>query len=41
VVLSYRAAMKKLRADEIQNGLTALALYWLAAHRAELKRRWR
>ena len=41
VVLSYRAAMKKLRGDEIKNGLTALALYWLAAHRAELRRRWR
>jgi ADP-ribose pyrophosphatase len=41
VVLSYRAVMKKLRDDEIKNGLTALALYWLAAHRAELRRRWR
>jgi len=41
VVLSYRAAMKKLRGDEIKNGLTALALYWLAAHRPELRRRWR
>lgn len=41
IVLSYRAAMKKLRSDEIKNGLTALALYWLGAHRAELKRRWR
>jgi ADP-ribose pyrophosphatase len=41
VALSYRVAMKKLRGDEIKNGLTALALYWLAAHRAELRRRWR
>ena len=41
VVLSYRVVMKKLRGDEIKNGLTALALYWLAAHRAELRRRWR
>jgi hypothetical protein len=41
VVLSYREAMKKLRGDEIKNGLTALALYWLSAHRAGLRRRWR
>ena len=41
VVLSYREAMKKLRDDEIKNGITTLALYWLAAHRAELRRRWR
>jgi len=41
VVLPYRVVMKKLRGDEIKNGLTALALYWLAAHRAELRRRWR
>ncbi len=41
VVLSYRAAMKLLRADRIGNGLTALALYWLAAHRARLRQSWR
>jgi len=41
VVLSYRDAMKLLRTDQIKNGLTALALYWLAAHRAQLRRRWR
>ena len=41
VVLSYRAAMKLLRDDRIGNGITALALYWLAAHRAQLQRKWR
>ncbi len=41
VVLTYGAAMKLLRADKIQNGLTSLALYWLAAHRAALRKRWR
>lgn len=41
VVLSYREAMKLLRGDRIANGLTALALYWLAAHRAALRREWR
>ena len=41
VVLSYREAMKLLRTDQIKNGLTTLALYWLAAHRAQLRRRWR
>ncbi len=40
VVMNYRLAMRRLRADEITNGLTALALYWLAAHRAELRRKW-
>jgi len=41
VVLTYTQAMKLLRADKIQNGLTALALYWLAVHRATLRRKWR
>jgi ADP-ribose pyrophosphatase len=40
VVLSYREAMRRLRADAITNGPTVLALYWLAAHRARLRRRW-
>ena len=40
VVLSYRDAMKLLRGDQIKNGLTALALYWLATHRAQLRRKW-
>lgn len=41
VVLSYHEAMKLLRADRLQNGPTILALYWLAAHRTKLRRRWR
>ena len=41
VVLSYRAALKLLRDDKITNGLTALALYWLTANRARLRREWR
>lgn len=41
VVLSYRAALKLLRDDKIGNGLTALALYWLSANRARLRREWR
>ena len=41
VVLSYRETMKLLRTDQIKNGLTALALYWLDAHRAQLRRPWR
>ena len=38
VVLSYREAMRRLRADEIVNGLAVLALYWLAARRPALRR---
>lgn len=41
VVLSYRAAMKRLRADGFQNGPTVLALLWLMANRRMLRRRWR
>jgi ADP-ribose pyrophosphatase len=41
VVLSYRDAMKLVRGDKISNGLTVLTLYWLAAHRAKLRREWR
>jgi ADP-ribose diphosphatase len=41
VVLTCRAAMKLLRANRIGNGLTALALYWLAANRARLRQSWR
>jgi ADP-ribose pyrophosphatase len=41
VVHGYHEAMKLLRADRLQNGPTVLALYWLAAHRARLRRRWR
>jgi ADP-ribose pyrophosphatase len=41
VVKSYREAMKLLRANRIENGPTVLALHWLAANRAKLRRRWR
>ena len=41
VVLSATQALKLLRTDKIQNGLTAMALYWFAAHRATLRRKWR
>jgi len=41
VVLPYREAMRQLRADQIHNGLTVLALYWLAANRARLRRKWK
>jgi len=40
VVLPYREAMRQLRDDKIQNGLTILALYWLAANRSRLRRKW-
>lgn len=40
VVLSYRAAMRHLRAGTIINSPTLLALYWLAANRARLRRAW-
>ena len=36
-----REAMRQLRDDKIQNGLTTLALYWLAANRARLRRKWK
>ncbi len=38
---SYREAMQRLRRGEITSGPTVLALYWLAANRARLRRRWR
>ncbi len=41
VVLPYREAMRQLRDDKIQNGLTISALYWLAANRARLRRKWK
>lgn len=41
VVLSYRAAMQRLRADGFQNGPTVLALLWLRTNRRTLRRRWR
>lgn len=41
LVQSYREAMRRVRAGEIINGPTVLALYWLAANRARLRRRWK
>ncbi|MGH7014050.1 MAG: NUDIX domain-containing protein [Stellaceae bacterium] len=39
-VKSFRAALDLARTGRIQNGPTLLALYWLAANRARLRRRW-
>jgi len=39
-VKSFRASMDLARTCRIQNGPTLLALYWLAANRARLRRRW-
>lgn len=41
VVKSYRDAMRLMRAQKIDNAFTLLALHWLAANRAALRRRWR
>jgi len=41
VVKSYREAMRLMRAQKIDNAFTLLALHWLAANRAALRRRWR
>jgi len=40
LVLGYREAMRRLRAGDIVNGPTVLALHWLAGNRARLRRRW-
>ncbi|HEX4112448.1 MAG TPA: NUDIX domain-containing protein [Stellaceae bacterium] len=40
VVKPFRDAMRMLRAGEIANAHCVIALYWLAANRARLKRRW-
>jgi ADP-ribose pyrophosphatase len=40
LVLSYRAAMQRLRAGAIINSPTVIALYWLAANRLRLRRAW-
>lgn len=40
LVLSYRAAMQRLRTGAIINSPTLLSLYWLAANRARLRRAW-
>ncbi|MDE2166583.1 MAG: NUDIX domain-containing protein [Alphaproteobacteria bacterium] len=39
-VKSFGAVMKAAFAGRIQNGPTLTALYWLAANRARLRRRW-
>lgn len=41
VVKSYREAMQLVRAGKIGNGVALVALYWLAANRARLRRKWR
>ena len=41
VVKSADEAIALARAGKIENAVTLLALYWLADHRAELRRRWR
>ena len=41
VVKSYRDAIRLMRAQKIDNAFTLLALHWLAANRAALRRRWR
>lgn len=38
VVLSFAEAMNLARSDKIKNGLTVLALYWLALERDRLRR---
>jgi ADP-ribose pyrophosphatase len=40
VVKSFRAAMSLVRSGEIANSHCVVALYWLAANRARLRRRW-
>lgn len=41
VVKSYSEAMRLVRERAIDNGFALLSLYWLAANRAKLRRRWR
>ena len=41
VVKSYAEVARQLRAGGIENASTLIALYWLAAHRARLRKRWR
>jgi len=40
LVLPYRVAMRRMKAGEITNSPTLIALYWLAANRARLRRAW-
>jgi ADP-ribose pyrophosphatase len=41
VVKSFRQAMALVKSGRIRNSTSLLALYWLAANRARLRRRWR
>lgn len=41
VVRSFRQAMRAVKSGRIRNATSVLALYWLAANRARLRRRWR
>jgi len=41
VVKSFRQAMRLAKSGRIHNGISLLALYWLATNRAKLRRRWR
>jgi ADP-ribose pyrophosphatase len=41
VVKSFGQAMKLVQSGRIRNSTSLLALYWLAANRAKLRRRWR
>ncbi len=41
LVKPFREAMRMMRAGEIDNAHCVVALYWLDANRARLKRRWR
>jgi ADP-ribose pyrophosphatase len=39
--LKFKDAMARVQADQIHNGLTLLALYWLAANRTALRKHWK
>jgi ADP-ribose pyrophosphatase len=41
IVQSFDETMELLRAGKINNGFTIVALYWLTANRARLRRDWR
>ncbi len=41
VPMKFAEAMKRVEADQIQNGLTLLALYWLSANRTKLRKHWK
>jgi ADP-ribose pyrophosphatase len=41
VVKRYAEVARLLRAGGFENATTIIALYWLAAHRASLRKRWR